>query len=131
MMLQDQLITASFILGGSQQAHLQVFQNLLLVCRKLPSFCFCHPRTVKKSGAVVPQKVISSLPARGLSPQKPRPKDHRFVVSAEKKRRIRPPWCQERFNHLARSWATIDVIPEKHHPVAGYRLETLEEKPKS
>src|SRR6266702_5229252 len=73
MMLQDQLITASFILGGSQQAHLQVFQNLLLVCRKLPSFCFCHPRTVKKSGAVVPQKVISSLPARGLSPQKPRP----------------------------------------------------------
>src|SRR6267154_3926509 len=73
MMLQDQLITASFILGGSQQAHLQVFQNLLLVCRKLLSFCFCHPRTVKKSGAVVPQKVISSLPARGLSPQKPRP----------------------------------------------------------
>src|SRR5258707_12800336 len=80
MMLQDQLITASFILGGSQQAHLQVFQNLLLVCRKLPSLCFCHPRTVKKSGAVVPQKVISSLPARGLSPQKPRPRRIRTPV---------------------------------------------------
>ena len=73
MVLNNGLVAAGDVLGGSEQLEVATLQNALFVSRKVTAFGFAHPGRVEKLGENVPNKMLTPSHPRLLPHAQARP----------------------------------------------------------